>query len=54
MKVSSIGAATLDSELSGGVDGSMLVLSHTLVHPRVHQCEAADLKAGAAHFNPVL
>lgn len=52
--VSSTGAATLDSQLSGGVDGAMFVLSYTLVHPRIHQSEAADLQAGAAHFNPVL
>lgn len=51
---SSIRVATLDSELSGGVDGAMFVLSHTLVHAGVHQSEAADLQAGAAHFNPVL
>lgn len=52
--LSSIWADTLDSELSCGVDGAMFVLSHTLVHARIHQSEAADLQSGAAHFNPVL
>lgn len=44
----------MDSELSCGVDGAMFVLSHTLVHPRIHQGQAADLQTGAAHLHPVL
>lgn len=48
------GPATLYSELGCGVDGAVLVLSHTLVHAGIHQSEAADLQSGATHFNPVL
>lgn len=45
---------TLDSDLSSGVDRAMFVLSHTLVHPRILQSQAADLQTSPIHLNSVL
>ena len=44
----------MNSELSSGVDGVMLVFSHTLVHSRVLQGKVTDLKATSIHLHPVL
>lgn len=44
----------MDSELSGGVDGAMFVLSDTLVHPRILQGQIADPETSAVHLDPVL
>lgn len=44
----------MDSELSRGVDGSMFVLSYTLVHPRILKGQVTDLKTGPIHLYPVL
>lgn len=48
------GPFTLDSQLSTGIDGAMLIFCHTLVHARVLQAQLRESQVPSQDLHPVL